>query len=68
MSDLDVIDRTMYARDVDGTGSLHACSQEDDGAIKFVEMDAVIDILQKVRMGEIDNDMRCVIAHVKTID
>lgn len=31
--------RMLYARDLDGTGSLHICAQGDPCAIEFVEID-----------------------------
>ena len=32
----DYVDSTLiYARDVDGTGSMHICSKEDPGAVEF---------------------------------
>lgn len=31
--------QTVFLRDVDGTGSLHPCSEEDEGAIEFCRVD-----------------------------
>jgi hypothetical protein len=64
---LDVENGTIYARDLDGTGSMHACSQEDEGAVRYVKFQDVMDILNAVRSGEIDNDARSIMHHVSTL-
>ena len=40
-------DICIYARDLDGTGSMHICSKEDHGAVKFIA---------EARIGELEAD------------
>lgn len=41
----DVDDLRIYARDLDGTGSMHVCSAEDEGAVRFIREDVVSDMV-----------------------
>lgn len=44
----DVDDLYIYARDLDGTGSMHVCSQEDLGAVRFFHEDTMQAIIQRL--------------------
>lgn len=47
----DVDSDWIYARDLDGTGSMHACSREDPGAVEYVRAelaDALADLVQEL--------------------
>ncbi len=46
----DVDDLCIYACDLDGTGSMHACSKEDPGAIRFIREDVVGDMVADQHM------------------
>lgn len=56
MSGLDVDSSIIFACDLDGTGSMHICSEEDPGAVRYVDADAqaaliaeLVEALQEVR-------------------
>lgn len=41
----DVDDLCIYARDLDGTGSMHICSKGDPGAVWFIREDVVAEMV-----------------------
>ena len=43
-------DEVIWARDLDGTGSMHMCAPEDEGARMFIREDIVVDMVYDQHM------------------